>query len=42
MKLQNNEIKLILIGSNSIMVDTLTKTISGIKLKFFAYFTIEM
>jgi len=37
-----NEIKLTLIGSNSMMADPLIKNISGTKLKYFVGFIMEM
>ena len=42
MKLQNNEIKLILIGSNSMMEDPLTELIYRPRLKYFVDFIMEM
>jgi len=40
--IKKNEIILTLIGSNSMRVDPLTKSISGPKLKYFADFIMEM
>ena len=42
MEFRKNEIKLTLIGSNSMIADPLTKSISGPKLKYFADFIMEM
>ena len=41
-EIMKNEIKLTFIGSNSMMADPLTKSISGPKLKYFADFIMEM
>ncbi|KAG4084077.1 hypothetical protein H8356DRAFT_1436446 [Neocallimastix lanati (nom. inval.)] len=41
-EIMKNEIKLTLIGTNSMMADPLTKSISGPKLKYFSDFIMEM
>ena len=41
-EIMKNEIRLTLIGSNSMIADPLTKSISGPKLKYFAYFIMKL